>query len=109
MQNHSYWKNFEKREKSDKKQEIFSCSTVSKFQEISTLNICDGSKQYFTLLEWFLLTTSKKYIPTRSTNPRSRNHSMLFLIKKRSADVQYLICNFMIRSTEAAIRRCSSK
>ena len=45
MQNHSYWKIV--REKSDKKQEIFSCSTVSKFQEISTLNICDGAKQIY--------------------------------------------------------------
>ena len=33
----------------------------------------------------------------------------MFLIKKRSADVQCLISNFMIRSTEAAVRRCSSK
>ena len=34
---------------------------------------------------------------------------VMFLIKKRLADVQYLIRNFMIRSTEAAIHRCSSK
>ena len=34
---------------------------------------------------------------------------VMFLIKKRSADVQYLISNFTIRSTEAAVRRCSSK
>ena len=33
----------------------------------------------------------------------------MFLIKKRSADVQYLISNFMIRSTEADVCRCSSK
>ena len=35
------------------------------------------SEQYFTLLEWFLLTISKKYIFNRSTNLRSRNHSLL--------------------------------
>ena len=63
----------------------------------------------YPLLEWFLLTISKKYILTRSTNLCSRNHSMLFLIKKRLTDVQYLISNFMIRSTEAAVCRCSSK
>ena len=33
---------------SDKKQQIFFCTTVSKFQEISTLNnICDGAKQIY--------------------------------------------------------------
>ena len=36
------------------------------------------SQQYFTLLEQFLLTISKKYILTRSTNLCSRNHSMLY-------------------------------
>ena len=130
----------------DKKQKIFFCRTVSKFQEISTSNICHGTNQiypekqkrvlrrdilwisvaviprlnikkvsfifgilppaylhvikidirwwtttcinlskswshpllqYFTLLEWFLLIISKKYILTRSTNLHSRNHSML--------------------------------
>ena len=35
------------REKSDKKQKIFFCTTVSKFQEILTLNICDGAKQIY--------------------------------------------------------------
>ena len=34
---------------------------------------------------------------------------VMFQIKKKLADVQYLIRNFMIRSTEAAIHRCSSK
>ena len=34
---------------------------------------------------------------------------VMFLIKKRLADVQYLIRNFMIRSTEAAVYRCSSE
>ena len=34
----------------------------------------------------------------------------MFLSKKRSAaDAQYLITNFMIRSTEVDVRRCSSK
>ena len=33
----------------------------------------------------------------------------MFLINKRQADTQYLINNFMIRSTDAAVRRCSSK
>ena len=32
---------------------------------------------------------------------------VMFLIKKRSADVQYLISNFMIRKTKAASHRCS--
>ena len=50
--------------------------------------------EHFTLLEWFPLTISKKYILSRSTNLCSRNHSMLFLIKKRLTDVQYLISNF---------------
>ena len=35
------------REKSHKKQKIFFCKTVAKFQEISTLNICDGAKQIY--------------------------------------------------------------
>ena len=30
-----------------KKQKILFCTTVSKFQEISTLNICDGAKQIY--------------------------------------------------------------
>ena len=33
----------------------------------------------------------------------------MFLIKKRFAGAQYLITNFMITSTEAAIHRFSSK
>ena len=33
----------------------------------------------------------------------------MFLIKKKLVDVQYLISNFMIRSTETAICRGSSK
>ena len=41
-----HWKKF--RDKSDKKQKMFFCTTVSKFQEISTLNnICDGAKQIY--------------------------------------------------------------
>ena len=44
-QNHSYWKKF--RVKSDKKQKIFFCTPVSKFQEILTLNIYDGAKQIY--------------------------------------------------------------
>ena len=39
--NHSYWKKFHA--KSDKNQKIFFCMPVSKFQKISTLNICDGA------------------------------------------------------------------
>ena len=35
-------------EKSDKKQKIFFCTTVSNFQEISTLNnLFDGAKQIY--------------------------------------------------------------
>ena len=46
IKNHGYWKKF--REKSDKKQKIFFCTTVSKLQEILTLNnICDGAKQIY--------------------------------------------------------------
>ena len=45
MKNHSYWKKFHV--KSDKKQKIFFATPVSKFQEISTLNICDGAKQIY--------------------------------------------------------------
>ena len=33
--------------KLDKKQKIFFGTTVSKFQEISTINICDGAKQIY--------------------------------------------------------------
>ena len=44
-QNHSYWKKFHV--KSDKKYKIFFFTTVSKFHEISTLNICDGAKQIY--------------------------------------------------------------
>ena len=39
--NHSYWKKFHV--KSDKKPKIFFCTPLSKFQKISTLNICDGA------------------------------------------------------------------
>ena len=61
-----------------------------------------------SVLEWFLLIISKQYPLTRFTNLLSRNHSMLFLIKKKLADPQYLITNFMIISTETAVGRCSS-
>ena len=37
--NHDYWKKFHW-----KKQKIFLCTPVSKFQKISTLNNCDGAK-----------------------------------------------------------------
>ena len=33
--------------KLDKKQKIFFCTPVSKFQKILTLNICDGAKQIY--------------------------------------------------------------
>ena len=33
--------------KSDEKQKIFFCTPVAKFQETSTLNICDGAKQIY--------------------------------------------------------------
>ena len=39
--NHSYWKKFHA--KSDKRQITFFCTPVSKFQKISTLDICDGA------------------------------------------------------------------
>ena len=42
----NYRKNFHA--KSDKKQKIFFCTPVSKFQKISTLNICDGGKQIYS-------------------------------------------------------------
>ena len=35
------------RAKLDKKQKIFFCAPVSKFQKILTLNICDGTKQIY--------------------------------------------------------------
>ena len=41
------------------------------------------SEKYFTLLECFLLTISKKYILTRSTNLCSKNHSMLCFLLRR--------------------------
>ena len=45
----------------------------------------------------------------RSTNPLSRNYPTLcFLIeKRRSEDAQVLLTNVIIRSTEAAVHRCS--
>ena len=44
-QNHNNWKMF--CVKSDKKQKIIFCTTVSKFQEMWTLNICDRAKQIY--------------------------------------------------------------
>ena len=32
----------------DKNQKTFFCTTVSKFQEMLTLNICDGAKQIYS-------------------------------------------------------------
>ena len=43
--NHRYWKKFH--EKSDKKQKIFSCTPVTKFQKISTLSIPNEAKQIY--------------------------------------------------------------
>ena len=40
-----YWKKFHV--KLDKKQKLFFCTSVSKFQKISTLNIGDGAKQIY--------------------------------------------------------------
>ena len=78
---------------------------ISKFL-FSTLLLffCRSSNK--NMLEWFLLIISKEYTPTRSTNLLSRNHPTMFLIKKRCP---ILIANFMIRGTESAVRRCSSK
>ena len=45
MGNHIYWKRFHP--KSDKKEEIFFCTPVSKFQKILTLNICYGARQIY--------------------------------------------------------------
>ena len=42
---HIRWKTFHA--KSDEKQKIFFYTPVSKFQKISTLNICDGAKQIY--------------------------------------------------------------
>ena len=45
-------------------------------------------------MEWFLLKISKKYILTRSTSLRSRNHSMLcFWLRGRI----FITINFMIK------------
>ena len=41
--------------------------------------------------------------------PQQKPFHVMFLIKKRSAGVQYLISNFIIRSIEAAIHGCSSQ
>ena len=43
--NHSYWKKFHA--KSHKKQKIFFCTPVTKFQKISTLKICNKVKQIY--------------------------------------------------------------
>ena len=50
-------------------------STIFQIIQLRKSVIILIQEQYFTLLEWFLLTVSKKYILTRSTNLRSRNHS----------------------------------
>ena len=68
------------------------------------LFFCRSSNK--NMLELFLLIISKECTPTRSTNLLSRNHPTMFLIKKRCP---ILIANFMIRSTESAVRRSSSK
>ena len=59
---------------------------------------------------WVCTNNQQKIYSDRIYKPLSqKTFHVMFLIKKRSADVQYLISNFIIRSTEAAICRCSSK
>ena len=67
------------------------------------------SEQYFTLLEWFLLTIGKKIFWADLQTFVVETFHIIFLINKRQVDAQYLINNFTIRSTDAAVRRCSSK
>ena len=61
------------------------------------------------MLEWFLLIISKQYTVIRSRNLLIRNHSTLCSWLRREGKSQVFITNFMIRSTEAAVRKCSSK
>ena len=59
---------------------------------------------------WVCTNNQQKIYSDRIYKPLSQKpFHVMFLIKKRSADVQYLISNFIIRGTEAAICRCSSK
>ena len=116
--NHSYWKKFHA--KSDEKQKIFSCTPVTKFQKISTLNICNETKQIYpkkqkknllrkdtrrvseaviwrcwNVLEWLLLITSKEYTlyicwPDLQNFYLSRNHPMLHFWLKRKGQKMLL-------------------
>ena len=79
--------------------------SISEFLFLALLLFfCRSSNK--NMLEWFLPIICKEYTPTRSTNLLSRNHPTMFLIKKRCP---ILIANFMIRSTESTVPRCSSK
>ena len=79
-------------------------------------NLCKSvkiliSEQYLTYPVGMVSTNNQQKIYSGQIyKPLQQNpFYVMFLIKKRLADVQYLIRNFMIRSTEAAIHRCSSK
>ena len=50
--------------KSDKKQKNFFCTPISRFQKISTLNICNGAKQIYP--------KKKKQILRKDTNFRKK-------------------------------------
>ena len=65
--NHSYWKKFHA--KSHKKQKIFFRTPVTKFQKISTLNICNEAKKIYPKKQ---KKVSKKRYSTsfRSSHPK---------------------------------------
>ena len=79
-------------------------------------NLCKSvkiliSEQYLTYPVGMVSTNNQQKIYSGQIYKplQQKPFYVMFLIKKRLADVQYLIRNFMIRSTEAAIYRCSSE
>ena len=81
--NHSYWKKFHA--KSDEKQKIFSCTPVTKFQKISTLNICNEAKQVYPKKQ--KKASTKRY----STSFRSSHPKML---RKKDVPKSFATCLF---------------
>ena len=81
--NHSYWKKFHA--KSDEKQKIFSCTPVTKFQKISTLNICNEAKQVYPKKQ--KKASKKRY----STSFRSSHPKML---RKKDVPKSFATCLF---------------
>ena len=79
-------------------------------------NLCKSvkiliSEQYLTYPVGMVSTNNQQKIYSGQIYKplQQKPFYVTFLIKKRLADVQYLIRNFMIRSTEAAVYRCSSE